>query len=53
MLGVPSSGVHGAKHSAEVSQHSQLLPDHVDLDNLDDDLDGLFDDSMDFDAAED
>jgi len=40
-------------HTAEVSQHSQLLPDHVDLEHLDDDLDGLFEDSVNLDVAED
>lgn len=40
-------------HQPEVSQHSQLLPDHVDLEHLDDDLDGLFEDSVNLDVAED
>merc|ERR1719242_2991308 len=41
-LGVPEAGAGHASQPSELSQHSQLLPDHVDLDNLDDDLDGLF-----------
>jgi len=44
VLAIPSGGktVGGPQHSADLSMHSQLLPDHVDLDNLDDDLDELF-----------
>merc|ERR1719242_2713641 len=41
-LGVPPAGAGHASQPSEISQHSQLLPDHVDLDHLDDDLDGLF-----------